>query len=546
MSTETPVEPRGRRRLAVVAVAGAALLLSPILAFRATTDQGVFLYMGSRLLHGGWPYLATWAVDYPGLVFLQAFELLLLGKSIVAFRLFDWLLQVGSASFIFLLTRRVAGAAGALLAACVFALLYQHQGPWNTAQRESFGLFFALAGLTLVVFRGAQAPRSSAFLAGLTIGFCFLIKPTLLSFAALYAPLVLRVRRAGPRRALGIAAAAALGVALPTALTLALYARLGGLAELWEACIHFPVLYAELSNSGGSFWAEALHKTSRLSASSLFILGLAALLPLARRRRLELGMLACGYLGTLFAVWVQGTFAGYHYQPALGLGCILLGTAFSRSVELARRLAKAHIPGLPFPPARLLALLAVLLAIPFYVRPGDVRDLVSGRFLKPPGPQAYHNLPVFNFYDSWNAAAYMREHTRPSDRIQVWGYESLTYFLADRRAASRFQTTTPLVLELPGKGRDPLQDRWRAEFVADIQRTQPPYVAVVRDGGWWWAPGHRSSDLLIADFPEWRQILEERYRLEAEIGRFLVYRRRGPTDEEAGHRQGGRDLDPAR
>ena len=546
MSTEAGAASPRRRQLAIAAVALAAILLSPTLAYRATTDQGVFLYMGSQLLHGGWPYLATWEADYPGMVFLQALELLLLGKSIVCFRLFDWLLQIGSASFLFLLTRRMANTAGALLAACLFALLYQHQGPWNTAQRESFGLFFALAGLTLVVFRGAAAPRVTAFLAGLTIGYCFLIKPTLLSFAALYAPLIFSARRVGLRRSLGIAAAAMSGVALPVAITLALYAHLGGLRELWEACIQFPLYYAQVLDSGNGFWAEAARKAAGLSGSSLFMLGLAALLPLARRRRLEMSMLACGYLGTLFAVWVQGTFAGYHYQPAMGLGCILLGTAFARGMGLCRRFASARLPGMPFPRESLVALLVVLLAIPLYVRPGDVRNLVKGRFLEPPGPHAYQNLPFFDFYDSWRAAAYMRQRTRPGERIQIWGYESLTYFLADRRAASRFQITTPLVLEAPGKGRAPVQDRWRAEFVADMKHTQPPYVAVVRDGGWWWAPGQRSSELLVADFPAWQQILTNHYQLEAKIGRFLIFHRHGSADEGEGHREGGHELGQAR
>ena len=84
-----------------------ALILVPTLAYRMTVDQGIFAYMGSQVLEGRWPYLNTWESDYPGLMFLQAFEILLFGKSIVMFRLFDCLVQLGSAYFIYRITCRV-------------------------------------------------------------------------------------------------------------------------------------------------------------------------------------------------------------------------------------------------------------------------------------------------------------------------------------------------------------------------------------------------------------------------------------------------------
>jgi hypothetical protein len=69
-----------------------------------------------------------------------------------------------------------------------------------------------------------------------------------------------------------------------------------------------------------------------------------------------------------------------------------------------------------------------------------------------------------------------------------------------------------------------MQARWRAEFLRDLEARPPRYVVVTRNDHWWWAPGERSSEQLLDDFPEWKAWIRARTRLEREIGRFLVYR----------------------
>jgi hypothetical protein len=115
--------------------------------------------------------------------------------------------------------------------------------------------------------------------------------------------------------------------------------------------------------------------------------------------------------------------------------------------------------------------------------------------------------------------------------------------MADRYAASRFQMTHPLVMRAPGAGLEPMQLRWRAEFLRDISERPPAYVAVVRHDDWWWAPDQRTSEELLDDFPEWKQVIERDYRLEQTIGRFLVYRRHStnPLATAAGSASNGND-----
>ena len=135
------------------------------------------------------------------------------------------------------------------------------------------------------------------------------------------------------------------------------------------------------------------------------------------------------------------------------------------------------------------------------------------------------NETVFDFTESYEVAAYLRARTRPDERIQVWGYESLVYYLADRRAASRFQMTHPLVMRVPGEELTPMQLRWRAEFLEDVSLRPATYIVVVRQDNWWWAPEEQTSEQLLDDFPEWQRIIERDYEREHIIGRFLIYRR---------------------
>ena len=166
------------------------------------------------------------------------------------------------------------------------------------------------------------------------------------------------------------------------------------------------------------------------------------------------------------------------------------------------------------------------------MRNAPVRNLVTLRFLERPGPDEFRNQTVFDFTESFDVAEYLRAHTSRDQPIQVWGYESLVYYLVDRPAASRFQMTHPLVMRVPGGELTPMQQRWRTEFMRDMRERPPRYVAVVRQDNWWWAPEEQTSEQLLDDFPEWKAIIAKSYRLEHTIGRFLILRR--VVDGEAG------------
>ena len=249
-------------------------------------------------------------------------------------------------------------------------------------------------------------------------------------------------------------------------------------------------------------------------------------------------MLWLGYAGSLIAIFVQGTFAGYHYLPGLALGAVLIGSLFAFATDrlFGGRHVSMTIWRQPAPTVVAWALLAG--AALFYMRSAPIARLVTLQFLQPPEANDLRNQTVFDFTESYDVAVYLRERTRPDERIQVWGYESLVYYLADRRAASRFQMTHPLVMRVPGEDLTPMQLRWRAEFLDDVSLQPPTYIAVVRQDNWWWAPEEQTSEQLLDDFPEWKRIIERDYTREHVIGRFLIYRRMAPRGTAEADRPG--------
>jgi len=508
-------------RFTVMVMAVCALLLSPTLAYRMGVDQGVFAYMGADLLEGRWPYLHTWESDFPGLMFIQAIEIFFFGKSIAMFRVFDFIFQLGNSYLIYHIVSRAGSRAGAYLAAGLFCLIYQGYGPWNTAQREGFGIFFVLLGFWLYLTAERRRVILTAMYIGLGFGIAVTIKPTLLALAAFYAPLLLDINR----KSWKLVMSALVGLVAPTLIIVVLYWIKGGLVQLYEACIAYQSIYSMRLRGDDPVFVYWLSKLQRLGGHSVAIAIGSVPLLFWRPARRERIMLFLGYLGSIFAVFIQGTFAGYHYLPGLAVGSILIGGVFSQAAAVVFRKSSLHIGRTRLPIQVVAAQLVILAAVPFYVKKEPMHNLLTRHFLDRPKPGEFRNSTVFDFTESSEVAAYLRAHTTPSERIQVWGYESLVYYLADRDAASRFQMTHPLVMRVTGQDITPMQRRWRQEFMRDMVQHQPVYIVVVKDDNWWWAPNELTSEQLLDDFPEWKQYIYNNYTLQHTIGRFLIYRR---------------------
>ena len=132
-------------------------------------------------------------------------------------------------------------------------------------------------------------------------------------------------------------------------------------------------------------------------------------------------------------------------------------------------------------------------------------------------------------------ADYVHERTIAGDKLLVWGYETVVNFLADRRAPTRFAVDRILCLD-----EFPRRAAWRQEFLASLRSTPPEYIVVVDDDG---TAMWRDSNIELARFEEFHELVLNEYIEEAQFDRFHVFRRRGGDGQlAAGKKAAGEHL----
>jgi hypothetical protein len=153
------------------------LLFLPSLAFPLGPDQGMFFISGEKILQGAVYYRDIVDIKPPLIYYLYAGMIALFGRSAIAIRVCDMILQLLGCWLIVATIRRASGndriaATGAI---CL-ALLYVSMGYGETAQAESYGAMLATAVLYILMFRRTTA---GFVLAGVLCGGMFLLKFTL-------------------------------------------------------------------------------------------------------------------------------------------------------------------------------------------------------------------------------------------------------------------------------------------------------------------------------------------------------------------------------
>lgn len=118
------------------------------------------------------------------------------------------------------------------------------------------------------------------------------------------------------------------------------------------------------------------------------------------------------------------------------------------------------------------------------------------------------------------AADYVRAHTRPGDTVQVWGFEPIVYLLSGRYSSSRFFFSQPVTVRFS-------PEAWRGEFMRDLTQRPPELFVVVRNDHLPWVIGRDEDSMAqLAEFHALSRFVAERYREEARVEDFTIYRLR--------------------
>jgi hypothetical protein len=453
-------------------------------------DQGIFQYVAWAMLHGAKDYRDIRDVNGPLTHFVHMAFLLLGGRDEHRFRLLD--LVVTGASFALVgacltgvgrrgrsrpeLLERVAwgGAAWVVFMAQYLAYLY-----WDLAQRESFFDWFMLSSVAVQI--AAQSPgaregraRWMLALAGFASVAPWFGKPTYALFTL--AQLVALVAdREGPvslrRRFVTFGAGGACAAVLLTA-CLAAYGDIG--AYLGFLLRDIPRVYRFI-------WA---HSASEIFANTWF--GAQALLALVGAMTI-VGLIFAGQLPArtltvalvpvigLVSVVLQAKGFPYHFHPVTAGVALqwmtLVIVAWERAWALPRQ--RGLVRALPFVLSSALALkVGAMLQESPHVK--AVWLLWKGVTPEQRESQAYFAgfpEPDFFPYEMRQTAAYLRQHTRPTARVQTYGMDPYVLFLAERMSATPYIYAYDLDVDAAlagGLGASP--DAQQAERIRALRR----------------------------------------------------------------------------
>ncbi len=422
-------------------------------------DQGIFQYIAWAVGEGELAYRDIRDVNGPVIVMVHALIQALASQSEHGFRVAD--LAITSATFLFVgalvpaivsraentdgnkrgaLARRIAWS---LAAWGVLAAQYVAYGYWDTAQRESFLDWFLLASVTLQAVSAARS-RALGASGALSVFACF-GKPTYALFTFVQLASLL-VEEGSVRLRLRRGAIFLLGGLVGAVVPLVFVLWRGDLpAWLRVSLVDVPTMYRFIwpRPALAILTMPGYAQTALLSAATSTGLALLVGCGVLSRRALPIALMP---VVGLLSVVIQAKGFPYHFHP------VTLGTWFGWLVALAAlsaRVKGGHEAGKPEGAKRWALLLAIVCAAGMggramaYARAAPYPEAPPTEARSEAELSRPSRLRTFDRIDFFpsalrEAAGYLREHTKPEERVQLYGMDPYVLFLAGRKSASPF------------------------------------------------------------------------------------------------------------
>jgi 4-amino-4-deoxy-L-arabinose transferase-like glycosyltransferase len=473
---------------------GALLIVRlPSLVQPMGADQGLYAYVGERILAGGLPYRDAWDQKPPAIHFTYALmralhhgDASVAAADIVAAALTAW--------FLFRIGSRLAPGAAGPAAALIFLLLSNPAftrigGVRLRAQCETFIAVLVSGAYLQMVRRRDGGGARGVYAAGLLLGAAFTFKYNAGIYVGAAVVFSCLWRRVGVRDWPRLVA----GFGVPLAVLLAAFAVAGTLRPLYDATITYNVQYSGETYAGPLDVVRYLvtFPIDRARVDALWTVGGAGCLVLLaaglRDRSLLVAPVWVAVACVSIAVNGSRGLPQYFVQanPALALAAGLGGaTAWNRARGAFGR--RAIWVG---------TTAAALVAVGVW-RVNQFPKLVeqtlfdakyaAGRIERATYLARYADERKYSALAAAELAEYLRMHSAATDPVYVFGFTCAAYVNAGRASASRFFWSRPVIA-----GFDPGHDGYGPDgLLGELTRNPPAVVALqIRD----WAPDVEDS-----------------------------------------------------
>jgi hypothetical protein len=472
-------------------------------------------------------------VKPPGVFYWYWASFALFGRTMAAPRLLDVIWMAGTAGLLFTLGRRLLSPWGGAVAAVFLVLRYVAGNSfWNTTQPDGLAMLPLIAATLALVDAEERRSKGLAFLCGALVALAILLKFTLGLFLILpVIAIAVFGEEAGARRVQRLLAYLG-GCVTVLALVVVLLWHGGALRDTVEVLLVWNARYSQLdvpSRRATSAPYQSFRFLLGMPYTLLFPVGLLALVGTAdlavRRGSAPLRwVLPTWALAIIVSVWAQGKFYSYHWLPVLPPLALLAGQGLRAIGRITGQASSARVGGLV---TGVVAVIAIgLSGIQYWRTLAWPIQRLAGRVSQDEFLNRYDHYGDFSLSADREVAAYVQDQTDTDETVFIWGFEPLVYFLADRRPASRFIYTVPLVTDWS-------PPEWREELVRDLTGQLPTYVLILHRDALPWMTGRRDdSATQLLSFPALTGILDERYEKESTIEDFTIWRLRQASQSE--------------
>lgn len=514
-----------KTRLFLALACALVIVRLPSLVQPMGADQGLYSYVGERILDGGLPYVDAWDqkppavhVAYAAMRAVWPHDSVVATADLLAAMLVAWLLyRLGS-----VLGRPATGQAAAL----VFLLLSNPSfarlsGVSVRAQAETFIAVAVTSAYLLLLRPGGSRWRLAT--AGVLFGIAFTFKYNMAVYAAAGVLMLVLMPRKGGGPGIGAVASLALGFIIPVAGMLAVFAARGALADVYGATVTYNLQYSGETYAGPLDAVRYLltFPIQRARVDALWFVGgagcavLLAVAPWGRDRLIAPAWVAAACLA--IAINSSRGLPQYFIQagPALALAAAWAGTILWTRRTIVNVLALVLVGYGVWRVNNFQKLAENTWHDVRHVMGTTTREQHLSRFGEP-------NVRKYSAIAVENLSNYLRAHSEPSDRVLIFGFSPGAYVKADRVSASRFFWSRPVIAGF----NDGVDGYGAAGLLSDLQRNPPSVIALQQVD---WLNDVDNSSHYFTTHPQLGPWLRAHYTPDAGPEGFDIWLRRGPA-----------------
>ncbi len=492
-------------------------------------DNWVYQTMGWDLYsYGKLPYLGSWDVNFPGIVYLHALCIALMGISDLAFRIFDVVFETATCLLLYKLLARWFRPSFALIASIIYPLLYVSLA-WRVAgQRDAFAVFFLFAGLVLLfhALEKSTARTAGLIAAGFLVASSAIIRPTygLFAFSVILAYLL--SERRFDRKIGSFIFGNGLAV---IALFLPYLLSHNGLRDFYRFAFLFNIdVYSKYVQPPVIF-LYTLQETGQTAAVyvvvgiiSIIAMRLSKLSPTSHNvPHFALYLYGLLLASSIASIFVMHSYQADHFLPLLALLCPIMAAA-----TYIPTLIKWRIIHIPF-------ILCLMFYLTYRLYPRNlIHHYRAGLASAEPALEYMYNIIDADQRTGWiaetHAVSYLVKSDPDRKPIQVICYNR-PYLRVEAclESATRFTEILPLSIRTRDNMFTDYQLEWRKEFVDQLSEKHPLFIIFTDNLN---RPfGLQSPFELANNIPKFSELLTKSYRIDTVINGFTFYRLLSPS-----------------